>query len=67
MRGRILDLLAAAGLGYFFGLGILTLTHSGLGWPATVEQASLLAFLSAAGAALARAYNARVVRPPDDR
>jgi hypothetical protein len=65
MRGRLFDLAAAFGLGYFFGLGALALTHVLSGWPASYEQASVLALLSGAGGLLTRLYNARVVRPPD--
>ena len=66
MNGRIFDLLAAAGFGYFTGLGLLALSHFLFAWPATYEDASLLALLSGGGALLARLYNRRVVRPPDE-
>ncbi len=62
---RLMDALGSFGLGYFFGLGALALTHAYLGWPDTYLQASLLALLSGAGSLGTRLYNARL-SPRDD-
>lgn len=56
---RIWNLLVSFGIGYFFGLGLLALTHAFLGWPDTYEQGSVYALLSGAGALLTRLYGQR--------
>ncbi|MSO46975.1 MAG: hypothetical protein EXQ67_02665 [Thermoleophilia bacterium] len=58
---RIVDYLGTFGLGYFFGLGAMTLAHAFLGWPATYQDAAFLALISGAGGVGARLYNRRVV------
>ena len=47
-------------------LGALALMHYFTTWPATYQDAALLAVLSGAGALGMRLYNRRVVRPGDD-
>lgn len=63
---RIVDYLGTFGLGYFFGLGALSLTHGFAGWPASYQDAAYLALISGAGAVGARLYNRRVVNLGND-
>jgi len=57
----IVDYLGTFGLGYFFGLGALSLTHGVMNWPASYQDAAFLALISGAGGVGARLYNKRVV------
>lgn len=59
---RVWNLLVAFGVGYFFGLGLLALSHYFLGWPETYEQGSVYAILSGLGALVTRIYNERIGR-----
>ncbi|MCX6391674.1 MAG: hypothetical protein NTX95_04160 [Actinobacteria bacterium] len=61
----IFDYLATFGFGYFFGLGGLALMHFFTAWPATYQDAALMALISGAGAVGARLYNRRAARPVD--
>lgn len=63
---RIVDYLGTFGLGYFFGLGALSLTHGVMSWPASYQDAAFLALISGAGAVGARLYNRRVVSLDSD-
>ncbi len=56
---RIWNLLVSFGIGYFFGLGLLALSHFIFGWPTTYEQGSIYALFSGAGALLTRLYGER--------
>lgn len=62
----LFDYLSTFGLGYFFGLGALALAHYFTTWPATYQDAALLALLSGAGALGTKLYNQRLQRPADD-
>lgn len=54
------DLLVSFVLGYFFGLGALSLGHFVTSWPADYEQAAYLALISGAAAVGTKLYNQRL-------
>ena len=65
---RIFELAASFGIGYFFGLGAMALTHYLVAWPGSYDEASLLAIIPGASALLTRLTAERRTRraPPGD-
>lgn len=59
---RLFQLSSSFGLGYFFGLGLMALTHYLVGWPGSYDEASLLALLPGAAALLTRLASERRAR-----
>ena len=51
---RVFELAASFGLGYFFGLGAMALTHYLVAWPGSYDEASVLALVPGASALLTR-------------
>ncbi len=64
MESRLFQLAASFGLGYFFGLGFMALTHYLVAWPGSYDQASLLAVIPGASALVTRLVGERRAGPP---
>ena len=59
---RLFQLSSSFGLGYFFGLGAMALTHYLVRWPGSYDEASVLALIPGASALLTRLAGERRAR-----